>query len=776
MNFDEYEREGENFYAMLATTVAVILTAAISTEGGSYRLQQVKSRAKQPASLRRKLDQRGLTDTTTLEKEIKDLAGCRIIFYTNNDIERFIHSGIIQQNFEVLDVRIHYPQREIEDVTDLYTSIHYLVALNPERLALPEYARFAGMRCEIQIQTVLNHAWAEMAHDTIYQAPKLTNFGGKAFEDIKARMKKVAQNYLVPAGYEFQKIAIDFQRLLDGKSLFDGDALEAIVEANDNNERSEAIEKFSENVLPFYDDLQTIYPEVVERLLATADRSRTMLPVAIETPFGALPGKTPSDVIISIVEVLKHYRYLDVNSTFDALCRLYGQVTAEEEANKLLELGKELAKHQLDVWRQCGPRVQRILIEAVEALSEEQRISLAPLLSPILAEVLGTEIQGSAASYSTITIFRGPVVVSEELRAIRAKAIELLKQLFALARSDGERYSVFQSLEAGTRLPYRAKYSNELQLMVMNDLHTIVEFLTEMAPSLSIELLRTIEVWVHQCYWNYAVLPEGMRDDPALVKARVQVEAATIAFRNNINAVDDFVIYKTLVGYDSVLAPAWKDEAFRYRQLTEYRAKQIDGFVASVDGASADLWFDRICRYACTESDDLATFSEFAKFLERLSETKPSIVLSYIARIEEPLKRFLPTLLVGLMRSEQHVSALVQIETWLDAGEHLGPITWYFQWADPFDEFLLRRALDTAIRHEDRVAVRNALIAATRQLANHPGGLVDTIFLPALHYLDAYGDFSWLRLPFDTWSTITQRDASRSDRPARSPAASSTRR
>ncbi len=287
--------------------------------------------------------------------------------------------------------------------------------------------------------------------------------------------------------------------------------------------------------------------------------------------------------------------------------------------------------------------------------------------------------------------------------------------------------------------------------MVMDDLRTIVEFLTEMAPSLSLELLRTIEVWVHQCYWNYAVLPEGMRDDQALVKARVQVEAATITFRNNVNAVDDFVIYKTLVGHDSVLAPAWKNKAFRYRQLTEYRAKQIDEFVASVDEASADLWFDRICRYACTESDDLATFCEFAKFLERLAETKPSIALSYIARIEEPLTRFLPSLLVGLMRSKQHANALVQIETWLNAGEHLGPITWYFQLADPLDEFLLRRALETAIRHEDRVAVRNALIAATRQFSNHPGGLVDTIFLPALRYLDACGDFTWLHLPFDTW-------------------------
>ena len=74
MNFEQYEHYGQNVYAMLATTVTTILTAAIGAEGDSYRLQQVKARAKQPDSLRRKLEHRGGTDATTLETEIKDLA------------------------------------------------------------------------------------------------------------------------------------------------------------------------------------------------------------------------------------------------------------------------------------------------------------------------------------------------------------------------------------------------------------------------------------------------------------------------------------------------------------------------------------------------------------------------------------------------------------------------------------------------------------------------------------------------------------------------------
>ncbi|MCZ2156519.1 MAG: RelA/SpoT domain-containing protein, partial [Bryobacterales bacterium] len=452
MDFKGYEREGRAEYAALATTVATILTAAIGAEAG-YRLQQVKERAKSLASLSTKLALRGIATTTTLEDDIKDLAGCRVIFYTNSDVTRFISSGIIDQNFEVIEVKLHHPRRAAEDTAELYISNHYLVRLRQERIALPEYARFAGMRCEVQIQTILNHAWAEMAHDTIYKAPALGNFGGKAFDGIKSRMRKVARKYLLPAGYEFQKIASDFQRLIEGKELFDGDALEAIVEAPDNNVRAEALETFAENVLPLYDDPQAVYPDVVARLIAAADRARETPPAEIETPYGALPAKTYRDIVKAIADIFTHYRYVDVDATFDALRTLYGWARSEDERKPLLELGKALAKHHIHVWRQRGPIVQSILVEHIEKLSEDERRGLQPLLIGMLGEILGSEVSGTTNSSTAVTLHRGAVVASDALRVLRTKAIDLLKRQFALAESDEERRAVLLTLQAATHTP-----------------------------------------------------------------------------------------------------------------------------------------------------------------------------------------------------------------------------------------------------------------------------------------------------------------------------------
>lgn len=750
MNFEEYEREGRATYADLAATTAVILRAAITAEG-SYRLQQVMARAKEPVSLHKKLIQRDIALTATIENEIKDLAGCRVIFYTNSDVTRFINSGIIEQNFEVLEVKYHHPRHEVDDATELYISNHYLIRLRPERIALPEYARFEGMRCEIQIQTILNHSWAEMAHDTIYKSPTFGDFGGEAFAGIKNRMQKVARKYLLPAGYEFQKIASDFQRIVEGKALFDGDALEAVVEAADNNVRAQALETFAESVLPFYDDPQTVYPEIVERLLAAANRARETAPVIIETPYGAIPAKAYGDIIKAITTILAQYRYLDVDRTFDALCKLYGWTVDQDERKPLIELGKSLAKNNLKIWRENGPFVQSVLVDRIKTLDEDECRTLWILLTAMLGEILGTEVRGTTNSSNTVTIHQGAVTASDSLRAVRKKAIELLKRQFALAESDMERNDVLIVFQSATRQPTGAVYSNALAQLIIEDTHEIIEFLTGIAPTLNFKLLQSTEHWIHRCYWNYAELPDSMRDDMGLVAARNEMVASALTFRDVANADPDFVIYKTLVGYNSVFQPAWEDKEFRFKMANAYRSEQVDMLLNSVEESTADAWFDRISRYAQTRSDDAATFPVLGKFIERMAQNQPAIVYSFLDKMVGPLENFMPGVIAGLMQSANREPIQSRINVWLGTGDHIGEIAWYLRFSDPFDEHLLRSTLDSAIQYETAYAVRNVLIAAVDQFAAHPGTLIETVFLPALSYLNTAGDLSWVTPPWFSW-------------------------
>ena len=205
MNFDEYEKTHYFTYGEFAKTVRFIFEKALETATSLPIAQSIQCRAKQPASLRARLAEAGKLDSQTLEHDRCDLAGARLIFYTNNDVEKFLGSRLVYDNFEVEpdSTKIHHPTEENAGVR--YRAHHYTVRLRADRTALPEYAKFAGLRCEIQIQTILNHAWSETSHDILYKEKPADGFGSKAMRGIAKRFQTVMDKYLLPAGYEIQK-------------------------------------------------------------------------------------------------------------------------------------------------------------------------------------------------------------------------------------------------------------------------------------------------------------------------------------------------------------------------------------------------------------------------------------------------------------------------------------------------------------------------------------------------------------------------------------------
>lgn len=47
--------------------------------------------------------------------------------------------------------------------------MHKIVSLSESRTCLSEYRNYKGLKAEIQIRSILQHAWAEMEHDLGYK-------------------------------------------------------------------------------------------------------------------------------------------------------------------------------------------------------------------------------------------------------------------------------------------------------------------------------------------------------------------------------------------------------------------------------------------------------------------------------------------------------------------------------------------------------------------------------------------------------------------------------
>jgi ppGpp synthetase/RelA/SpoT-type nucleotidyltranferase len=143
----------------------------------------VRARAKSFASLRRKLllrdAQKGYATFEAIEQDIADLAGIRIALYFPGEfckVDKFIRS-----HFELETDGIRYfPKAETsldaagssaserKPCCSGYHAVHFRARSRPENLARSD-ADFAGVRIEIQVASVLMHAWAEVEHDLVYK-------------------------------------------------------------------------------------------------------------------------------------------------------------------------------------------------------------------------------------------------------------------------------------------------------------------------------------------------------------------------------------------------------------------------------------------------------------------------------------------------------------------------------------------------------------------------------------------------------------------------------
>jgi hypothetical protein len=91
VNLNDYENKFFPTCEVFADTIRSILEKALLAAESLPRPQSIQCRAKGIESVRRCLAEAGKLDTQTLERDRHDLAGARLFFYTNNDVDRSWH-------------------------------------------------------------------------------------------------------------------------------------------------------------------------------------------------------------------------------------------------------------------------------------------------------------------------------------------------------------------------------------------------------------------------------------------------------------------------------------------------------------------------------------------------------------------------------------------------------------------------------------------------------------------------------------------------------------
>ena len=744
MNFNDYENKYFSIYEGFAKTVRFILEKALLSADSLPRPQSVQCRAKEIESLRRRLTEEGILDTQKLEFDRRDLAGAWLIFYTNNDVDRFLASPLIRENFEIEEdsTRIHHPTPENKGVR--YRAIHYTVRLREDRIRLPEYARFAGLRCEIQVQTILNHAWSETSHDILYKDKLGDGYGGKAMKGIARRFERIMDKYLIPAGFEIQKAQKEYERVLQGKELFDRDISNLLDNAQNNNERYEILSGLRDYAVPNYDDLPAAYEGLKGPLLRAVKAARGTEPVPIETTYGNMEGFKPDSVTKLVVEIVEGLRYVDVIGTLQLLIDIYRDEPNDDIRRQIVGAVKNLSEYNIDTYKQVGPMLQMALVDHLAGMSDADVDSIRPIALTVLTEAIQSDITGAKWKADSVVLSTGAVPASDQLKEVREKAIKALFATYDRSTDDAQKYEVLSALDAATRTPNQAQYSNELLATTLKDTTRIVDFVTERAKATSYELLQHLE---HRFLYDY-FRAEGLTEDPenrfgCQAEAAVLV-AAIFKFRDTINADNRFVRYKVLVGFESVYPSHWSEKEFDYQGADEYRGGEANRYIDEINAADENDWFDLIARCAETKSNDLATFPVFGNFISKLAERKPEVADRFLAKASDDLRNFLAGFLNGLALSNRRDIYERILESELDAARNLPGVARHLRYSDVTKSDFATRLLKRAIDKGDPIAVIECLLFALEYYGTEKIADADTLLRDALAFLNDRKDSRWV--------------------------------
>lgn len=156
---EDYRKQRDEF-VKLGDTVHSMLKDILRDLG--LTVFAVEHRVKEEKSLIGKLEIKG--DSYSSLDEITDVLGCRVICFLSDEIDRI--GKRIEESF-VIDWENSSDKRaSIKEDTFGYVSMHYICSL-PEGGSWPEELR--NKKFEIQIRTILQHAWASINHDIGYK-------------------------------------------------------------------------------------------------------------------------------------------------------------------------------------------------------------------------------------------------------------------------------------------------------------------------------------------------------------------------------------------------------------------------------------------------------------------------------------------------------------------------------------------------------------------------------------------------------------------------------
>lgn len=99
--------------------------------------------------------------------DITDICALRIIVYYIDDLEKI--KILLKENFLIDEENSYEAKNNMTENEFGYLSSHFVISLKKDRSKLPEWSPYKDIKTEVQVRTVLQHAWASISHELEYK-------------------------------------------------------------------------------------------------------------------------------------------------------------------------------------------------------------------------------------------------------------------------------------------------------------------------------------------------------------------------------------------------------------------------------------------------------------------------------------------------------------------------------------------------------------------------------------------------------------------------------
>lgn len=435
--------QNRKIYNEFCDTLLFLLKKLLKNNG--FQFQLASARVKEEDSLIKKLStNRALSNINSIF-DLDDMAGSRVIFYLDSEIQKF--SRCIYEEFDVVKNNLRYSD-------DGYNAQHLIIKFKEDRLNLTEYAQFEGLKCELQLTTVLYHAWSEVSHNITYKSPQgLIDFDKEKMDFFQTELKTIMKDYIKPANYKFEFINTEYLELLKGNEIFQNAFYEDILQTN--NLRgiylklsllSKYIKKYGDKTPSGY-KLTDFIKEVLTRAqgVKEGDESSEILSY----------GNDFSYVVTQCLEILNVVKYHYTDQIFPIYIDL-ARNTNEKISKLALDSIKRLAEYKLGVLQQFGLQVQFYIIGQIKKWDIYESLARIEIVNYVFVEVFKLDFNFTESiDHKSIIFGNESLTVDEPLKQLRMQSVEILKGLYFVAKEIPQQLRILDILKEATKTPNR---------------------------------------------------------------------------------------------------------------------------------------------------------------------------------------------------------------------------------------------------------------------------------------------------------------------------------